>query len=138
MSNTNMSGNSGLSSEITTSIKRQLTKEFNKKLRQEKKNIVNKIIELYPHMEEHKKYIMNNLHQKKNNNNNKRRRNEKYNDKQEIVVEQVEYNNKVYYKDEFDGILNGKAELVGSSQGNEIRLFQNNKKKLNQKKLCKN
>ena len=85
---------------------------FNKKLKQEKNNIVNKIIELYPDLD--KEHIMDNLNKKNKNKDIVHDNKKEHNKEHELVVEQIEYNNKIYYKDEFGGILNEIVIIIKS------------------------
>jgi len=73
------------------------------KLYEEKEKVLNQVFEELPELEKnkeelYKKILGNNLQQSK----------------EDIILEEFSYNNTLYYKDSYDGILDNTATLVGT------------------------
>ena len=94
----------------------------------EKQEFLDKLIDMYPFLENEKQ----NIYSKclTDDVDKKKKHTIKKIDKEEIILEQFKYNNKIYYKDKVGGILDENAELVGfinsiDSNGNHNCTFFN-------------
>ncbi len=85
-------------------------------------NILNKIFKLFPKLKKNKQEILDSI---KNKSEEDTKNSTQFSNKKEIVVEGIEYNNKIYYKDQYNGLTDEKFNLVGihSNNGNTIILF---------------
>lgn len=84
-------------------------KKLDKIIEREQKKLLDKIFSLYPYLVDEKDNIINECINKKIS--------ESQNilqTKKEIILEQIVWDDKIFYKDNYGGILNDKAELVGT------------------------
>lgn len=101
-------------------IKGQKT-DINDTIDKEKKDMLNKIFEMYPKLKTDEKKIMEECFKKKPKQDEEESNAPKL--KEEIVLEQIKINGKVYYKDKCGGIWDSKADVVGIVNGNKYILF---------------
>lgn len=89
----------------------------------EKQEFLEKLIDMYPFLEIEKQKIYNECMiendnpTKQVNNKTKSTKRKKKSKKDEIILEQFKYNGKLYYKDNYKGILDETATLVGTIRG---------------------
>jgi len=93
-----------------------------KKSVQEKTDVVNKILDMYPQLKKEQLMIMNKVVGRKTSN--------KQPEPTEIVLQKFKYKDKFFYKDAFGGILDENAKLIGTYKeevGQEICCFFDDK-----------
>lgn len=95
--------------------------DINDTIDKEKKDMLNKIFKMYPKLKTDEKKIMEECFKKKPKKDEEEGNVPKL--KEEIVLEQIKINGKVYYKDKCGGIWDSKAEVVGIVNGNKYILF---------------
>ena len=86
-------------------------------------NILNKIFELYTKLKKNKQTIVDSINKKPDKD---IKDLIKSGNKKEIVMEEIEYNNKIYYRDQHGKVTDEKFNLVGtySNEQNRIILFE--------------
>jgi len=98
----------------------QIKKEYNNKLADEKKKLLDKIITIYPELAKEKDQIEDKLMENAK---------EIYKlPSKEIVLEEIKINDTVYYKDVAGGIWDDKCKSVGiTDEDGKYILFEDNK-----------
>lgn len=117
--------NVNINSNIEERIKKIFSGETNKNIKfdKEKMEIIEKLLTVIPITEPQKKIILDGIIglDDKNEKNNKTVDYSKFN----IVLDEFEYNNIIYYRDKAGGIWNENCELVGSykNTGDTIKYY---------------
>ena len=111
--------------------KQNSKKNYEKELKKESRRIVTKIIELYPDLKQDKKMIMNHIKKPPK----KKKKDKTVKTNNELIVEQIEYNNKKYYKGQNGEIYDKTSKFIGvmDKRNNNIILFDILKKQIEKK-----
>lgn len=99
--------NDNIEEKIKDVIKNKLTENLDDTTM----DLINKLYEIFPNLKDGSD-TKNNLINKTDSDNN------------EIVLEEITYNNTTYYKDKHNGVWDSNAELVGIINKEQIYMFQ--------------
>jgi len=105
--------------DVMIQIKNDIEKDYDEKLRKEKEEVINNLLNMFPHLESKKSDIINECINKKDGELNiiPKKKPIKREDIDEMVFDQIKLEDKDYYVGQFQGVWNDKAELVGSLLG---------------------
>lgn len=130
--------------DVVTKIKTEMEKDYDAKLSKEKEDVINNLLNMFPHLESKKNEIMqecigkkdlfeNHINEPTNNPTNDpltissddvivpitvtAKKHKQQHVAEEMLFDEIEYNGKKFYLNDNKGIWDGKAKLVGSLLG---------------------
>ena len=106
--------------DVLEQLKNKMEKDYNEKLSKEKEDIINNLLNMFPQLETKKNEIIQGCINNKNlNNSTEHPKNNKDTPSQNdiMVFDEIEFEGEKYYLNQYNGIWNNKAELVGSLIG---------------------